>query len=296
MPTFVRESGWRTETLSQTVPLTGYAWSLSDRHKAALYLRQATLMAVYPWTPGWAYFKWYDKPEEGDFGFLNDAGSQRPIANLAGCINPYVQVNTTGRRPPRRWVYYPEYALAAPYAAYEHYKTLLEILEYDFFQAYEERVTETLNQVPWPLTRTLTLTRCHAITSTRLFTGLVNVFNERWQPFAFASTVPTDDLPILLAGRALEPLSAHNRAALAQKRTVTFGPLGTSDERFHPTTPWYAAIVGMTVPLPDRVTASPVCPAATWPAVNILYTTDHRRSLRGCRYLQNVWVVRSIGS
>jgi hypothetical protein len=167
-------------------------------------------------------------------------------------------------------VYYPTYALAAPYAAYEHDKTLLEILEYDFFQAYEERVTETLNQVPWPLTKTLTVTQCHAITSTRLLTDLVNVFNEHWQSFAFTSTVPTDDLPILLAGRALEPLSSHDRDALAQKRTVTFGPVGTSDERFHSTIPWYAAIVSMAVPLPDRVTASPVCPAATGPAVNIL--------------------------
>jgi len=255
--TFVRESGWR---MSQTKPNNDWAWSLSDAHKAELYLRQATLMAVYPWIPGWAYFKWYDKPEEGDFGFLNDDGSQRPIADLAECINPYIQVNTTGRRPPQRWVYYPEYALAAPYAAYEHYKTLVEILEYDFFQVYEERVTETLDQVPY----------CPAITNTRLFTDLVNVFNEHWQPFAFTSTVPTGDFSILLAGRALELLSLDDRDALAQKRTVTFGPVGTSDERFRSTTPWYAKVVSLTVSPPDRVMASSACPAAAGPTVNIL--------------------------
>jgi len=77
---------------------------------------------------------------------------------LAQCINPALQVNTTGLRPPKRWIYYPQYALAAPYAAYEHYKTLVEVLEYDFFQVYAERVTEALDQVPWPPTATLTVT------------------------------------------------------------------------------------------------------------------------------------------
>ena len=266
LPIFVRESGWRTTTLSQTPPLTDYAWSLSDTHKAELYLRQATLMAVYPWIPGWAYFKWYDKLVEGDFGFLNDDGSHRAIATLAECINPVLPVNTTGLRPPERWIYYPQYTLAAPYAAYEHYKTLAGILEQDFFSAYEERIAETLNLIPWPLTAT----DCATITNTRLFTGLVDVFNEHWQPFAFTSTIPGDDLPIFLAGRPLELLSSDDRDALAQKRTVTFGPVGTSDERFHSTTPWYAEIVNLTVPPPNRVADSSVCPTTTEPTVHIL--------------------------
>lgn len=263
LPTFVRESGWRTSTLSQTPPNTGYALSLSDTHKAELYLRQATLMAVYPWIPGWAYFKLYDKPEEGGFGVLNDDGTLRPIAELGRCINQALPVNTAGQRAPQRWVFYPSYALAASYPAYEHAKTLVDVLEHDFFGAYEDRVTETGGHVTWPITE------CTAITNTRLFTDLAQVFAEHWQPFAFTSTVPADNQPILLAGRALEVLSAADRAALSPRRTVSFGPIGVSDERFHALTPWYAQVTGVILSPSDRVIVTPTWPI-TQPAIGIL--------------------------
>jgi hypothetical protein len=263
MPTFVRESGWRTGTLSQTPPNTGYAWSLSDTHKAELYLRQATLMAVYPWIPGWAYFKLYDKPEEGDFGVLSDDGSLRPIAELGRCINENLPVNLAGQQPPQRWVFYPRYALAAPYPAYEQAKTLVDVLEHDFLRAYEDRVTETWSHVTWPIGN------CTAITNTRLFTDLTRVFAEHWQPFAFTSTVPLDNQPILLAGRALEVLSTADRTALSQKRTVSFGPIGLSDERFHTLTPWYAQAADVILPPSDRMIVTPTWPI-TQPAIGIL--------------------------
>lgn len=262
LPMFIDESGWRTTALPDPVPVPGHGWSPTETNKAQFYLQQATLLSAYPWIPGWAYFKLYDKPEEGDWGFLNDDGTHRPIADLARCINSAILTNNTGRRAPRWWVYYPAYALAAPYPAYEDYKTLIEVLEHDFFNAYDEQVAETWGKVSWPLTD------CASITNTRLFADLIDTFNERWQSIAFTGTLPANDLPILLAGRELESLSSPDRAALAQKRTVTFGPIGITDERLRTTAPWYAQAVSLTVPAPTTTSAE--CPAAANPTVNIL--------------------------
>ena len=48
----------------------------------------------------------------------------------------------------------------------------------------------------------------------------------------------------------------------------SFGPIGISDERLRPTTPWYAQVVSLTVPAPMTVSAE--CQTATDPTVNIL--------------------------
>ena len=112
------------------------------------------------------------------------------------------------------------------------------------------------------------MTDCASITNTRLFTDLIDTFNAQWQSIAFTGTLPANDLPILLAGKELESLSSPDRTALAQKRTVTFGPVGITDERLRPTTPWYAQAVSLTVPAP--VTTSAACPTAVSPTVNIL--------------------------
>ena len=258
LPVFMRESGWRTETLSQTPPLTDYAWSLNERHKAELYLRQSTLLALYPWIPGWAYFKWDDKPVEGDFGLVEDDGTPRAIANLAACINPAVQPNTQEMPAPTMWVYYPEYALTTPQPAYAHSKTLVDVLETPFFQAYETRVAETLAVLPATLTESLTPAACAAITSTRLFTELPEVFSTTWQPFAFTSTLPANDQLVILAGRPLEALASADRAPLAQRRTLSFGPVGVYEERLQGTSPWFAEVVSFTLP-------APLQPNVTWP-------------------------------
>ena len=85
--------------------------------------------------------------------------------------------------------------------------------------------------------------------------------------YAFTSTVPADDQIILLAGQALDTLSQPDRAALAHRRTVTFGPVGINDERYHPTTPWYAQAIAVAL-VPDQ-TVTPSWPGAE-PAVRIL--------------------------
>ena len=146
LPMFIDESGWRTTILPVTDTMPGHGWSPTETHKAQFYLQQATLLGAYPWTPGWAYFKLYDRPDEGDWGFLDNDGTHRPIADLARCINSAILTNNTGRRALRWWVYYPGYALAAPYPAYEDDKTLVEVLEHDFFNAHDERVAEALEQ------------------------------------------------------------------------------------------------------------------------------------------------------
>jgi hypothetical protein len=185
---------------------------------------------------------------------VNDDGALRPIAELGGCINPALPVNRVGRKPPQVWIYYPAYALATPYPAYEHYKTLIELLEYDFFDAYGERLAETWGRVSWPLND------CAAVTDSRLFTDLADVFAARWRPLAFTPTPPCGCPPILLAGRALEALSLADRQALDIRRTMTFGPVGTSDERYHVTMPWYAEAAGAILP------AGAATPAPHWPA------------------------------
>ena len=267
LPVFMRESGWRTTTLSQTPPLTDYAWSLNERHKAELYLRQATLLALYPWVPGWAYFKWDDKPVEGDFGLVEDDDTPRAIANLAACINPAIQPNTQGMSAPTLWVYYPEYALSTPQPAYANLKTLVDVLEAPFFEAFETRVAETLAVLPATLTETLTPATCAAITSTRLFTELPEVFSTTWRSFAFTSTLPADNRLVILAGRPLEALAFADRAPLAQKRTLSFGPVGVYNERLQSTSPWFADVVSFTLPAPLQLGVTwPV----TMPAVHLL--------------------------
>ena len=238
----------------------GYAWSENESHKAELYLRQASLMNIYPWLPGWSYFKWYDKKEEGDFGYIYDNGSQKSVAVLGQCINERLQINMEREKEPLVWLYYPEYALASPYPGYEHYKSLVLIVENDFLVKHEEMISEAMKHLNF------SNFSCENLTNTSLFTDLVATFEEKWIPFAFTSTIPADDKSIILAGRTLEQLSQNDREALLEKKTVTFGPIGISDERYNITEPWYANVVGME-PKSDLVEITPA--HSTSPAVNI---------------------------
>jgi hypothetical protein len=168
---------------------------------------------------------------------------------------------------PTLWVYYPEYALTTPQPAYAHFKTLVDILEAPFFQAYETRVAETLTVLPATLTETLTPAACTAITSTRLFTELPEVFSTTWRSFAFTSTLPLDDQLVILAGRPLEALASADRVPLAQRRTLSFGPVGIYDERLQSISPWFAEVVSFTLPGPLQLDVTwPV----TMPAVRLL--------------------------
>lgn len=238
LPVFINESGFRTTFLGATPENMGYAAArLNDeQHVAELYLRQSSLTAAYPWMLGWAWFKWYDKWFEGDFGYIRDDRSLKPISNLGQYINAEMAVNMKGEKKPRVWIYYPEYALASPLPTYQQDRTLMLLLENDFLTDYETMVTEVLPKITNPDGK---------ISGAKIINNLPETFNQRWVPFAFVSAIPDDSNPILLSGSALEQLSLVDRMVLSGKKTITFGQVGITDERYNETQPWYLEVVGI---------------------------------------------------
>jgi hypothetical protein len=238
LPVFINESGFRTTFLAATPENMGYAAArMNDEgHVAELYLRQSSLTAAYPWMLGWAWFKWYDKLFEGDFGYIRDDRSLKPISNLGQYINAKMAVNMKAEKKPDVWIYYPEYALASPMPTYQQDRTLILLLENDFLTAYEKMVAEAMPDITNPGPKAA---------EARIVNDLPEVFNQKWVPFAFTSTIPEDSNPILLSGSALEQLSLVDRMALAGKRTITFGQVGITDERYNQTEPWYLEAVGI---------------------------------------------------
>jgi hypothetical protein len=238
LPVYISETGFRTSPLEQNPPNMTYAMAEkgNEYHQAQMYLEQTTLMDVYPWFLGWAWFKWYDKYSEGDFGYLRDDGSLKPVSRLGQYLNNKIAVNMKAEKRPQVWIYYPDYALASPYPSFDQCRSLVMILEHEFLAEHEKMINEALKFV---------ITPDKSVAGTELLNKLTNAFDEKWLPFAFTSTIPEDDKPVILAGRALEQLSLADRKALAGKRTITFGRVGISDERYNDTEHWYAEIVGI---------------------------------------------------
>ncbi len=249
LPVFINESGFRTDWLQATPENMGYASArLGDEQQVAeLYIRQAALTASYPWMAGWGWFKWYDKLFEGDFGYIRDDRSLKPISDVGQYATGAIAVNMNGEKDPKAWIYYPEYALASPLTSFAQGKTLMLLLENDFLNEYEKTVKEIMPELAKPSGK---------ISKSKLVNGLPDLFNRKWYPFAFTPSIPDDRNVILLAGGSLEQLSMVDRIALAGKRTITFGPVGLTDERYNKTDPWYLEIVGITK---EVFTEKPVC-------------------------------------
>lgn len=238
-PAYISESGWRTSPLQQKPPVTSYAMAKpgNERHLAELYVRQNAAVAALPFMTGWSYFKWYDKWFEGDFGFIRDNGSDKPMSAIGKVMNPLLQVNSEGEAPPQVYVYYPPYNFSSPRASFGQHKSLVAYLEYDFisqFNAYCDTVISKYMDNPAP-----------AMKGEKLFTDLVPLFKRAWLPFNFITGLPNDGKPVLLAGGALEQISASDRKALDGMKTITFGEAGKYNERFENVNPWYLEAVGI---------------------------------------------------
>ena len=238
LPVFINESGFRTTWLGAVPENMGYASArLNDeRHVAELYLRQASVTASYPWMLGWGWFMWYDKWSEGDFGYIRDDRSLKPISDVGQYITGKIAVNLKKEKSPKAWIYYPEYSLASPLTSFRQDKTLAALLENDFLADYEKMVQEVMPYIAKPDEK---------IAKAKIINNLPDIFNQKWVPFAFTASIPDDTNVILLSGGALEQLSMVDRITLANKKTITFGPIGLTDERYNDTMPWYLDIVGL---------------------------------------------------
>lgn len=239
MPAYISESGWRTKPLEQKPPLMSYASAKlgDENHLAELNIRQNTAIAAMPFMTGWAYFKWYDKWYEGDFGYIRDDGSDKPISAAGRLMNPALRINMQGEKAPEAYIYYPQYAFGSPKAGYCQLKTVVFLLEYDFVSVYEEycaRAAAVYKANPGP-----------DMLKEKLFTDLVPLYSRSWYPFRFISGPKNDGKPVLLAGNSLEQLSEKDRKLFIHMKTVTFGETGIYNERFEKTMPWYLEAVGI---------------------------------------------------
>jgi len=249
MPVFINELGFRTSPLQQDPPNMTYAAAKSndENHVAEIYLRCQTLMNTYPWLLGWSYFKWYDKAVEGDFGYIRDNGSLKPVSRLGQYINKGFSLKTLNKQKPLAWIYYPIYDLASLYPSYQQYKSLVLMLEDDFLSQYETMIKKEVKN-----TADLNYNK---IAYSQLLDEMVAVFNEKWLGFNFTSSIPDDDLPVILAGRSLEQLSLFDRNRLASKKTITMVLAGISDERYNETEYICISLLGLKLkaPLKDLI-------------------------------------------
>lgn len=236
IPVYISESGWRTKTLKQNPPNTAYAIAKlgDERHMAELNLRQNTFTAALPFMTGWAYFKWYDKWFEGDFGYINDDGSDKPISKVGKVMNRALQVNMQGEKSPEAYLYYPAYALGSPKASFSQLKTAVVLLEFEFFSQFNNYCAEAVKYLDNP---------GQEMMKGKLFTDVAPLFNRTWYPFQFTAELKGDDKPVLLAGASLEQISEKDRKELLNKKTITFGQTGIYNERFENTEPWNLAAV-----------------------------------------------------
>jgi len=229
LPVYISETGFRTDPLNQKPPSTTYAFTRSGDEDlmAKLYIEQSLLLNTLPYMTGWGYFKFYDKWQEGDFGFVRDDGSDKPITRAGRMINYDLTVNyVLDVDEPKYYIYCPSYLIGSQMASYQQYKTLCMTLEGDFFKEYNKLIEDI-----WKSFKN----------GKKEYDGMdkaVKIYNELWVPFAFKSIIPGGKNPMLLAGRALEQLSYRDRKELMKKRTVSFGKVGVTDEYFNPSYDW----------------------------------------------------------
>lgn len=238
MPAYISETGFRTSPLKQNPPFMLYAAGKpgDEDFIAEMYLRQSALLDIWPWMTGWTHFKMYDKLAEGDFGYIRDDRTLKPVSALGKYINSVLPINYKGEKEPEVWIFYPEYCLSSYYASYFQFKTLVLLLEYDFMQEFDKMVKKSSKYTKNP---------SDDIKNSRLIKDLQKVYDEKWVPFKFTSQVPEDDKPVIVAGRSLEQLSMTDREKLRGKKVITMVCAGTEDERYNKTEKWFLSGLGI---------------------------------------------------
>jgi len=270
-PVVISETGWRTSPLEQDPPSDGYAFVKPSTGKtvARAYAEQSSLLNILPWIGGYAYFKLYDKWREGDFGYLHDDATKKPIALVGDAINRAFDTAALPDPEPMVWIYYPEYAQATHEPGFRQFKTWVLVWERPFFQAMKRRLDEL-----WPA-----LLAGDKKAGEALAFALASDFQALWRGFAFTKTLPDDDKPILLFSTVSELLSREDRAALLRRKTISFGAVGTRDTTMRKTVPWHLSALGFAdaaetltvLPLPHDTRKSPVSlPARKWDGSNRL--------------------------
>ena len=231
-PAYISETGWRTATLDQKPPMKVYAWTFppDEDVRARTYAEQFALLNVLPWVGGYGYFMLYDKWQEGNFGYLNDDGTKRPMTLVGDAINGAFGAAASLPDPkPQVWIYYPDYAQASHRPGFQQLKTFVYAWEKPFLDSLRNRIDQN-----WEGLRA-----GDAKAGRKFAKAITGDFRKRWRGFAFATTLPDDDRPIVLLSTISEILSAEDRSALLQKKTITVGPVGVCDDFMHATEPWY---------------------------------------------------------
>ncbi len=236
-PTYISETGFRTSTLEQKPPTRTYAWvEPADEETAArAYARQFALMNVLPWLSGYGYFMLYDKWAEGDFGYLRDDGTKKPMALVGDAINGAFDCAALADPEPQVWIYYPDYAMASHRPGFQQLKSWVAIWEAPFFRALDRRVDDYWKELRLGNPRA----------GRKFAKNVTKDFRKTWRGFAFCKTLPNDDKPIVLLSTVSELLSAKDRAALLNRRTLTFGPVGVRDDFMRETAPWHLEAIGL---------------------------------------------------
>ncbi|HEY8240421.1 MAG TPA: beta-galactosidase, partial [Kiritimatiellia bacterium] len=236
-PTYISETGWRTDTLEQNPPVRNYAWmEPPDEELAArCYAAQFSLLQVLPWVSGYGYFKMYDKVPEGDFGYLRDDGGKKPQSFVGDAINGAFNVPDLADPDPQAWIYYPEYAQATHKPGYQQLKTFVSVWEKDFLASLYARIDQY-----WTGLRA-----GDRAVGAAFAADVLADFKAKWRGFAFATKLPDDDRPVILLSTVSEILTPADRAALLGKKTICFGPVGVRDIAMDETELWNAAALNV---------------------------------------------------
>ena len=238
-PPYVSETGFRTDALEQKPPVRTYAWLVpaSEEVAARVYAEQFALMNVLPWISGYGFFKLYDKVPEGDFGYLRDDGTKKPLAFVGDAINRAFEPNEIEDPEPKVWIYYPEYAQASARPGFAQLKCLVAAWEKPFLDALRENVDRHWKGL-----------RAGDRKAGRKFAEAVTKdFHKRWFGFAFTKSLPdpSDQRPIVLLSSISEILSAEDREALKTRKTIAFGDVGVRDTAMRPTFSWSLESLGV---------------------------------------------------
>ncbi|MBN2406385.1 MAG: beta-galactosidase [Elusimicrobia bacterium] len=238
IPVYISETGFRSSVLNQNPPFAMYAMGkpANETFIAEMYLRQTALTNMWPWMTGWTHFKFYDKSIEGDFGYIRDDRTLKPVSELGRYINAALPVNMNREKEPEVWIFYPEYSLSSYYASFQQFKSLVLFLENGFLGEFDRMIKEASKYIKKPSAK---------IVNTRLLRDLAGLYEEKWIPFKFTSSVPFDDKPILIAGNSLEQLSAEDRKRLKGKKLIVMVKAGIEDERYNRTDAWYLSCIGV---------------------------------------------------
>ncbi len=238
-PVYISETGFRTSTLEQKPPVMNYAWAEppTEENTARMYAEQFALMSVLPWLGGYGYFMLYDKWPEGDFGYLRDDGTKKPMALVGDAMNQAFAKAVALKDPePKVWIYYPDYAQASHRPGFQQLKTWVAAWEYPFLSTLRKRVDQHWDG----------LKAGDRKAGGKFGAAVIKDFKKLWRGFAFTKTIPDDDKPIILLSTISELLTAEDRAALLGKKTLTFGAVGVRDVAMRGTDPWHLAALGLT--------------------------------------------------